>query len=79
MKFKIIGLENFKSKSGKEITKIHSIYKNDISDRLSGTGVESFFIMTEKLPPDTAIDVYFIPLFGRQGDKGFLEGLNIIE
>lgn len=79
MQYKIIGLENFKSKSGKEITKIHSVYKNDISDRLSGTGVESFFIMTENLPPETAIDVYFTPLFGRQGDKGFLLSIQIID
>lgn len=76
--YKIIGLENFTSKSGKQITKIHSVYKDDSSDRLSGTGVESFFIMTENVPADTCIDCYFIPLYGRQGSKGFLQSIQIV-
>lgn len=74
--YKVVGLENFKSKTNKEITKIHAIYQ-DI--RVSGVGCETFFIMTENVPSDLAIDTKFNALYGAQGAKGFLAGIQITE
>lgn len=75
-KYKIIGLESFNSKSGKPITKIYAVYQ---SDRVSGLGCEIFIAMKDVLPDTICVDQYFVPLFGRYGDKGFLAGINIID
>lgn len=73
--YKVIGLENFTSKTNKQITKIHAIYE-DI--RIFGVGCETFFIMTENVPDELCVDTKFNVYYGAQGSKGFLAGVNII-
>lgn len=76
MIYKIIGLENFTAKSGNLITKIYAVYQKK---NVSGLACEQFVIMQENVPSDICVDVKFRPLYGRQGDKGFLAGIQIVE
>lgn len=72
------GIQNFKSKNGKNITVIHSMYEDPNQDSNSkGSYVEKFFIMTEDAD---GIDVgdNFIPYYGRNGSRGFIEGFKIV-
>lgn len=73
--YKIIGLESFTAKSGNLVTKIHAVYQNN---KISGLGCETFFIMQNDVPSDVTVDAKFKPLFGRQGDKGFLAGIQLL-
>ncbi len=75
-KYKVVGLENFKSKTNKEITKIHAIYE-DI--RVVGVGCEVFAIMTENVPEELLVDSKFYAYYGAQGAKGFLAGIQITD
>ena len=75
MIYKIVGIERFVSKAGKNITKIHSIYQGE---KIAGVGCETFFILTENVPDTIAVDLKFTPYYGRQGANGFLAGINIV-
>lgn len=75
MTYKIVGIERFVSKTGKNITKIHSIYQKE---SIAGVGCETFFIMAENVPDYIAPDDKFVPYYGRQGAQGFLAGINIV-
>lgn len=78
MTYKLIGYERFLSKKGTSITKLHCAYKHPTSDRLFGTGVESFLILTENVPSDIVIDSYIQVYYGRQGASGFLASIQVI-
>lgn len=74
--FKVVGLESFQSKKGQSITKIHTAYKDE---RISGSGVEVFFIMSDLVPEDICIDALVTVYYGEQGKGGFLAGIKVCE
>lgn len=79
MTYKLIGYERFLSKKGTSITKLHCAYKNPTADRLVGTGVESFMILTDNVPSDIVIDSYIQVFYGRQGASGFLASIQVVD
>lgn len=79
MTYKLIGIEKFTSKKGTAITKLHCAFKNPMSKSLSGTAVETFFILSDNVPSDICLDVYINVFYGRQGANGFLSGIQIVD
>lgn len=75
MIYTIIGIENFKSKKGTDISILHTTFNKTSTNCKC---VEKFFILTANVPPELSVGDEVNVLYGPQGANGFLSGVQII-